>query len=161
MVSQATYNCERVFFMGNKCQVCLCRLQAEMHLSVTEYVPYYVLRIIKNQKGKVNACVGSQRYSWVFILSRSHLPDSAASVKHEEVLKFETCSGECLDFIAVFQNMAYILFHKMVQLLCHCNFPSPAQREATSNSCFKEIQPSANSSDPWREWRNDLCTVWV
>lgn len=45
--------------------------------------------------------------------------------------------GECLDFTAVFLNMAYILFHKLIQLLYQYNFPSPVHSAATANSCLK------------------------
>lgn len=53
--------------------------------------------------------------------------------------------GECLDFATVFKNMAYIFFHKLMNMLYHYNFPSSVHSAAASNSCFKEILPSANS----------------
>lgn len=53
--------------------------------------------------------------------------------------------GEYLDFTTVFQNMAYIFFHKLMKQLYHYNFPSSVHSVAASNSCFRGILPSANS----------------
>lgn len=73
-------------------------------------------------------------------LSRSHLSGSATSVKNEEVLKFETPVVEnAWTLPQRFRTWLAFFFHKPIQLLFHCNFPSLVHSAAASNSCFKGI----------------------
>jgi len=71
-------------------------------------------------------------------LSSSRLPGSATSVKLEEVLLFETSIAEdAWTLLQCFRPRPTFLFHRLIELLYHCNFPFPVRSVATSSSCFK------------------------